>query len=72
MKRNRGKNLPAFRSVDELVAFFESHDMGEYWAQLQEAEVEVKLAKKVSAGNSKQSSPKSQNASSNNTGKPRI
>jgi CopG antitoxin of type II toxin-antitoxin system len=44
MAGNRSKNLPSFRSVDELVAFFESHDMGEYWEQLPEAEVEVSLA----------------------------
>src|ERR1044072_620622 len=44
MAGNKSKNLPSFRSVDELVAFFESHDMGEYWEQLPEAEVEVSLA----------------------------
>jgi CopG antitoxin of type II toxin-antitoxin system len=43
MKGNRSKNLPAFRSVDELVAFFETHDMGEYWEKLPKAEVEVRL-----------------------------
>ena len=41
MKGNRSKNLPAFKSVDELVAFFETHDMGEYWEKLLEVEVEV-------------------------------
>jgi hypothetical protein len=68
MAGNKSKNLPSFRSVDELVVFFESHDMGEYWEQLPEARVEVSLAKKVSARNSKWGSTKSQNASSN-TGK---
>lgn len=57
MAGNSSKNLPSFRSVDELVAFFESHDMGEYWEQLPEARVEVSLAKK------------GRNTSSNNTGK---
>ena len=57
MAGNKSKNLPSFRSVDELVVFFESHDMGEYWEQLQEAEVEISLAKKVSG------------APSSNTGK---
>ena len=47
MKRNRSKNLPTFRSVEELVAFFETHDMGEYWEKLPKAEVEVKLKKKT-------------------------
>ena len=60
MAGNKNKNLPSFRSVDELVAFFESHDMGEYWKQLPEAEVEVSLATKVSPG----SSTKSRKASS--------
>ena len=64
MAGNKSKNLPSFKSVDELVAFFESHDMGEDWEQLPEAEVEVSLAK-----NSKWSSTKSKNASSSNTGK---
>ena len=41
MKGNRSKNLPAFKSVDELVAFFETHDMGDYWEKLPEAEMEV-------------------------------
>jgi hypothetical protein len=69
MAGNKSQNLPSFRSVDELVAFFESHDMGDYWEQLPEAEVEVTLAKKVRAGNSKWSSTKSPNVSSSNTGK---
>ena len=69
MAGNKNKNLPSFRSVDELVAFFESHDMGEYWEQLPEVEVEVSVAKKVNTGNSKWSSTKSRNASSSNTGK---
>ena len=45
MKGNRSKNLPAFKSVDELVAFFETHDMGDYWEKLPEVEVEVCIRK---------------------------
>lgn len=51
MAGNKSKNLPSFRSVDELVAFFESHDMGEYWEQLPEAEVEVSLARWKASSN---------------------
>ena len=51
MKGNRSKNLPAFSSVDELVAFFETHDMGEYWEKLPKAEVEVRLKKLESGTN---------------------
>jgi hypothetical protein len=51
MKGNRSKNLPAFKSVDELIAFFETHDMGEYWEKLPKAEVEVRLKKLESRTN---------------------
>lgn len=51
MAGNKSKNLPSFRSVDELVAFFESHDMGDYWKQLPEAEVEVSLASRKASNN---------------------
>jgi hypothetical protein len=63
MKGNRSKNLPAFRSVDELVAFFETHDMGEYWEKLPEVEVEVSIR------NSKRISTRTKTKSSANTGK---
>jgi hypothetical protein len=63
MKENSGKNLPAFRSVDEFVAFFETHDMGEYWEKLPEVEVEVSIR------NSKRISAKTKTKSSTNTGK---
>ena len=43
MRGNRSKNLPAFSSVDEFVAFFETHDMGEYWEKLPEIEVQVSI-----------------------------
>jgi hypothetical protein len=60
MKGKRSKNLPAFRSVDELVAFFETHDMGEYWETLPEADVEV------TTENSERTSSKTNTESSTN------
>jgi hypothetical protein len=48
MKGNRSKNLPAFRSVEELVAFFETHDMGKYLEKLPEVKLDVRLKKRVS------------------------
>lgn len=68
MKGNRSKNLPAFRSVDELVAFFETHDMGEYWEKLPEAEVKVSR-KRVSTGNRKGTSSKTKSELNTNRGK---
>ena len=62
MKGNRSKDLPAFTSVDELVAFFEIHDMGDYWKKLPKADMEVSI------GNSKEST-KIKGKYSTNTGK---
>ena len=70
MKGNRSKNLPAFRSVDELAAFFETHDMGDYLEKLPEAEVEVRVKERADTGNSKGTSAKTKSESSTNTGKP--
>ena len=47
MKENRSKDLPTFESVDELVAFFETHDMGEYWEKLPNTRVQVSLKQRV-------------------------
>ena len=69
MKGNRSKNLRAFRSVDELVAFFETHDMGEYWDKLPKADFEVNLKKRVNIGNSKSNPLTTKTESSANTGK---
>jgi hypothetical protein len=52
MKGNRSKNLPAFSSVDEFVAFFESHDMSEYLEKLPEVKFEISLKKNTSSGSS--------------------
>jgi len=51
MRRNRTKSLPTFRSVDELVAFFETHDMGEYWENMPEVKFEVNLKKREARTN---------------------
>jgi hypothetical protein len=64
MKGNKIKNLPAFRSVDELEAFFETHDMGDYWEKLPEVELRVDSKKTVSTGDSKATSSKTKSDSS--------
>ncbi|HET8783369.1 MAG TPA: CopG family antitoxin [Pyrinomonadaceae bacterium] len=61
MAGNKAKHLPSFRSVDELVGFFDTHDMGDYWEQMPEADLEVKLKKSSRQMNAKYIS---------NTGKP--
>jgi hypothetical protein len=43
MAKNKAKPLPRLKSVDELVGFFDKHDMGDYWEQLPKAEFEVNI-----------------------------
>ena len=43
MATSKSKPLPKFGSVDRLVAFFDTHDMGEYWDQMPEAKFDVDI-----------------------------
>jgi hypothetical protein len=43
MTKNKSKPLPRSKSVDELVGFFDKHDMGEYWERLPKAAFEVNV-----------------------------
>ena len=43
MPRSKPAAMPAFDSLDALVTFFESHDMGEYWEELPEANFDVNI-----------------------------
>lgn len=36
-------NIPDFKTLDEAVAFWESHDSADYWEELEEAVFEVDL-----------------------------
>jgi len=43
MPRSKSTRLPVARSISELVRFFDSHDMAEYWDRLPEADFEINL-----------------------------
>ena len=43
MPKSKPKALPRFGSLDEIVKFFDTHDMGEYWDQMQEANFRVEI-----------------------------
>jgi len=45
MARNKAKQMPKFGSLDELVKFFDTHDLGEYWDQMPEAHFDVDIKK---------------------------
>ena len=43
MRKNRNPKLPRFHSVQDLVEFFDTHDLGRCWDSLQEADFEINL-----------------------------
>lgn len=47
MTKSKSKNLPRFGSLDELVKFFDTHDLGKYWTEMPEAHFEVDIKRKT-------------------------
>ncbi|MEP7012308.1 MAG: CopG family antitoxin [Acidobacteriota bacterium] len=45
MAANKLGARPATDSLNDLVEFFEAHDMGEYWDQMPEADFEIGIVK---------------------------
>ena len=43
MEKSKSKKLTPTKSLDELVEFFETHDMGELWEQLPVAHFDVDI-----------------------------
>jgi len=41
------KDLPPSRSLDELVEFFDTHDMGEYWERMPEAHFDIDIKRRT-------------------------
>ena len=46
MVKNRSKTLTRSKSIKQLVDFFETHDMGDYWEQMPEAHFDVNIKKR--------------------------
>jgi len=47
MGRSKSQKHPLPRKLEDLVEFFDTHDMGEYWNQMPEAKFEIKIKKKT-------------------------
>ncbi len=47
MEKNKAKTLPHSKSVKELINFFETHDMGDYWEQMPKAHFDVNIKKRT-------------------------
>ena len=43
MAKSKAKTLPELKSTSSVVDFFETHDLGDYWEQMPEADFESKL-----------------------------
>jgi hypothetical protein len=39
--------MPTFGSLDELVKFFETHDLGEYWDQMPDAHFDIEITRRM-------------------------
>lgn len=47
MAESEPQNLPAFTSLDELVEFFDTHDLGDYLEGMPEAQFNVSLQRSI-------------------------
>lgn len=46
MEKNKARTLPRSKSFKELIDFFETHDMGDYWEKMPEAHFDVSIKKR--------------------------
>ena len=47
MAESKSQNMPNFASLDDLVEFFDTHDLGEYWDGMPEAHFEVDIQRRT-------------------------
>lgn len=47
MAENNSKPLPKFESLDELVDYFDHHDLGDYWEEMPEVAFEIDIQTKT-------------------------
>jgi hypothetical protein len=47
MTKSKIKALPPSRSLDELVEFFDTHDMGEYWDHMPEVDFDIDIKRRM-------------------------
>jgi len=47
MGKSKSRPIPKFTSLDKLVEFFDTHDMGEYWDNMPEAYFDIDIKRKT-------------------------
>jgi hypothetical protein len=46
MRKSKSKSLPKFKTLAELIGFFDSHDMGDYWDRMNSAKFDINIKTK--------------------------
>lgn len=46
MPKSKSRRLPGLISLDELVEYFDTYDLGDHWADLPEAHFDVEIKRK--------------------------
>jgi len=46
MKKSKSKKFPRFSSIEELVEFFDTNDLGDYLGQMPEAHFDIDIRKR--------------------------
>ena len=47
MPENKSKPLPQFDSLEELVDYFDNHDLGDHWEEMPEVDFEIDIQGKT-------------------------
>jgi hypothetical protein len=47
MAQSSARKLPASASLDELVEFFDTHDLGDFWDQMPEVAFDIHLQRRT-------------------------
>ena len=47
MARSKPQEVPLPKKLDDLVEFFETHDMGDYWDRMSDAHLEIDIKKRT-------------------------
>lgn len=47
MTKNKQKNIFTSMSINEIADYFDTHDMGDYWEQMPEANFDINIKKRT-------------------------
>jgi len=47
MAKSKSKAIPKSKSLDQLVEFFDTHDLGDYWDKMPKAHFDIAIKKRT-------------------------